>query len=207
MRQLRWGVVAGAACLLLLASVAAASNSSAFSDPAGDSSDAPDITSVQVSNDNAGQITFKISIPNRAALSDPDLVSVLVDSDGTSSTGCARGTFGAEYALDVLAARYVFGRCVHNEWDFTRPPASFAGSFGGSTLTLTVNRRDLGTPTSFKFRVGSAGTSTHEASYDFAPNIGVVPWTYRVIAPPQAVKKPPKRHLRRARKPARIRHR
>jgi hypothetical protein len=205
MRKTGWGAVAVCACLLALTTTAGASNNSAFSDPAGDaSSAAPDITSVQVSNDDAAIVTFHVSIPNRAALSDPDLVAVLVDADGKAGTGCARGAFGAEYALDVLAQRYVFGRCIKGQWDFTRPPASFRGSYGGSTLTLQVSRRDLGGGSNFKFRVGSAGTSDDGAAYDFAPNVGVTPWSYHIVAPPQAVKKPPKRHLKR-RKPHRIR--
>jgi hypothetical protein len=200
-----WGAVAVLACLLLGANIAGASNTAAFSDPAGDStSAAPDITSVSISNDDAALVTFRISIPNRPALLDPDLVAVLVDADGKSSTGCARGAFGAEYALDVLAQRYVFGRCVRGQWNFTQPPASFRGSYGGSTLTLQVNRRDLGGATNFKFRVGTAGTNDDGASYDFAPNVGLSPWTYHVVAP-QAVKKPPKRHLRRKLKPPKIR--
>ena len=205
MRKARWGAVAVFACLLALTTTAGASNNSAFADPAGDaSSAAPDITSVQVSNDDAAIVTFHVSIPNRATLSDPDLVAVLVDADSKAGTGCARGAFGAEYALDVLAQRYVFGRCIKGHWDFTRPPSSFRGSYGGSTLTLQVSRRDLGGGNNFKFRVGSAGTSDDGAAYDFAPNVGLTPWSYHVVAPPQAVKKPPKRHLKR-RKPHRIR--
>jgi hypothetical protein len=199
--KLRFAAPAGAFVLLLLAHVAGASNTAAFADPAGDATDAaPDITSVAVSNDDAAVVTFRVSIPNRRVLGDPDLVAVLVNADGRSSTGCARGAFGAEYALDVLAQRYVFGRCVHGEWEFTRPPASFRGSYGDSTLTLQVSRRDLGGATDFKFRVGSAGTSEGDAAYDFAPNVGLADWSYRIVAPRQAVKKPPKRHLRRARK-------
>ena len=91
MRRLRWGVVAVSACLLLGTHVAGASNNAAFSDPAGDStSAAPDLTSVSVANDDAAVVTFHISIPNRPALLDADLIEVLVDADGKSGTGCAR---------------------------------------------------------------------------------------------------------------------
>ena len=171
--------MAGTACLLLLAPLAGASNSSPYADGAADAPPAaPDLTAVQVSNDDAGGIVFRISIPNRVALGGTDLVSLLVDADGKTGTGCARGPFGAEYALDVLAGRYVFGRCLDGSWDFTRRAASFGGSFAGSTLTLKANRRDIGTS----------------------------PWSYRVIAPPQAALKPParlrkvcRRHPRRCR--------
>ena len=190
--------MAGTACLLLLTPLAGASNSSPYVDAAGDAPlAAPDLTAVQVSNDDAGNVLFRISIPNRAALAYTDLVSLLVDADGRTGTGCGRGTFGAEYALDVLAGRYVFGRCLRGNWDFTKRPASFNGAFAGSTLTLRANRRDLGGASRFDFRIGAAAATGADPAYDFAPDIGRPAWSYEVIAPPQAVMKPPAR-LRRA---------
>jgi hypothetical protein len=174
----------------MLAPLAGASNSSPYADGAGDASAAaPDLTSVQVSNDDAGTVVFRISIPNRTALEDSDLIAVLVDADGKTGTGCSRGTFGAEYALDVLARRYVFGSCVGGRWDFTRRPASFGGSFAESTLTLRVNRRDLGGSNQFAFRIGAAATSVADAAYDFAPDVGAGAWSYHVVAPQPTVKK------------------
>ena len=190
--------VAGTAWLLLLAPLAGASNSSPYADAAADAPPAaPDLTAVHVSNDDSGNIVFRISIPNRAALVDTDLVALLVDADGKTGTGCARGVFGAEYALDVIAGRYVFGRCLRGNWDFSKRPASFGGSFAGSTLTLKANRRDLGGTSRFDFRLGAAAATGAHPAYDFAPDIGTSPWSYQVIAPPQAVMKPPAR-LRKA---------
>jgi hypothetical protein len=184
--------VAGTACLLLIAPLAGASNSSPYADGAADApAAAPDLTAVHVSNDDAGNVFFRISIPNRVALAYTDLVSLFVDADGKTGTGCARGAFGAEYALDVLSDRYVFGRCVHGSWDFTRRPASFGGSFAGSTLTLKANRRDLGGASRLHFRIGAASATGADPAYDFAPDIGTSPWSFQVIAPPQAVMKPP----------------
>jgi hypothetical protein len=91
----------------------------------------------------------------------------------------------------VLAGRYLFGRCVQGSWDFTRRPASFAGSFASSTLTLKANRRDLGGANRFDFRIGAAAATGASPAYDFAPDIGTSAWSYQVIAPPLAVKKPP----------------
>jgi hypothetical protein len=205
MRQSRVAGIAVAACLLA-APLAGASNNSAFSDGAGDApASAPDVTSVQVANDDAGTVTFRISIPNRAQLEDPDFIAVLLDTDGKARTGCSRGTFGAEYALDVLSRKFVFGRCDAGRWSFTKKPASFGGSFSDSTLTLRANRRDLGGAGGFTFRIGAAAAGEHEATYDFAPNIGTSAWTYKVVAPPQALKKPPK-HKRPRRAPVRLRH-
>jgi hypothetical protein len=194
MRQSIYVGMAVAACLLFVAPLAGASNTTAFSDATADApAEAPDIAGVQVSNDDAGTVAFQISFANRSALDDPEFVAVLVDADGNAQTGCARGTFGAEYALDVLSRKYLFGRCDDGKWSFTRRPASFGGSFAGSTLTLRASRRDLGGTNGFAFRIGAATAGHEDASYDFAPNIGSSPWTYKVVAPPQSVKKPPKR--------------
>lgn len=187
-------VFAGVACLLLVAPLAGASNGALYADAAADApSAAPDVTAVQVSNNDAGQIVFRISIPNRTELADTDLVALLIDADRRTGTGCARGVFGAEYALDVLANRYVFGRCVRGKWDFAKRPASFGGSFTNGTLTLTTNRRDLGRTGRFDFRIGAAAATGADPAYDFAPDVGTVGWSYHVIAPPEAVFKPPKR--------------
>jgi hypothetical protein len=176
-------------CLLLLAPGAGASNDSRYDDGAGDApAEAPDLTAVQVSNDDAGTVIFRISMPNRDGLEPYDLVSVFVDADARVGTGCARGAFGAEYSLGSLGGRYVFGRCSHGTWSFARPPASFAGSFADSTLTLKVNRRDLGEPDALAFRVGAAALKA-DGAYDFAPDVGTAAWSYRVLAPRQAVAK------------------
>jgi hypothetical protein len=191
-------VLAGTACVLLLAPLAGASNNSLYGDATADApAAAPDLADVQVTNDNSGNVVFRIGIPNRSALEHTDLVVLMVDADGKIGTGCARGVFGAEFALDVLADRYVFGRCIAGRWDFSRRPASFSGAFAGSTLTLKANRRDLGGTSRFDFRIGAAATTEADPAYDFAPDIGTSAWSYQVIAPPQAVMKPPAR-LRKA---------
>ncbi|HEX6680860.1 MAG TPA: hypothetical protein VF063_09455 [Gaiellaceae bacterium] len=195
--------MAAAACLLLLAPLAGASNDVAYSDATGDGAvEAPDVGAVRVANDDAGRIVFRISITNRTSLAPTDMVAVFVDADGKAGTGCARGVFGAEYALDVLAGRYVFGRCVTGSWSFGQRPATFSGSFADATLTLAVNRRALGGTGRFAFRIGAATTTESRPAYDFAPDVGTGAWSYQVVAPPPAAFKPPKmcrRHPRRCR--------
>ncbi len=184
--------MAAAACLLLLAPLAGASNSATYLDATGDgAAEAPDLGDVHVSNDDAGQVVFRISITNRTSLAPTDMVAVFVDADGKAGTGCARGVFGAEYALDVLAGRYVFGRCVAGSWSFARRPATFSGSFADSTLTLAVNRRALGGASRFAFRIGAATTTESRPAYDFAPDVGTAAWSYQVVAPAQAAFRPP----------------
>jgi hypothetical protein len=190
------GGLAVAACLLLFSTGATAANSSEYVDASGDApAAAPDLTAVQVSNDDAGTLVFRISIPNRASLEDSDLVSVFVDADAKVGTGCARGTFGAEYSLSALGRSYLFGRCVRGRWSFGRRPPSFAGSFTDSTLNLRASRRVLGGTSGLAFRIGAAALSG-DAAYDFAPDVGTAPWGYRVLAPRRTLEKSVKRWVR-----------
>ena len=185
--------VAAAACLLLLAPLAGASNDITYLDATGDGAlEAPDVGAVRVTNDDAGRIVFRISITNRTSLAPTDMVAVFLDADRKTGTGCARGAFGAEYALDVLAGRYVFGRCVAGSWSFGQRPATFSGSFADATLTLAVNRRALRGTSRFAFRIGAATTTESRPAYDFAPDVGTAAWSYQVVAPPPAAFKPPK---------------
>jgi len=93
----------------------------------------------------------------------------------------------------VLAARYVFGRCMRGRWDFSKRLASFSGSFASSSLMLKANRRDLGGTSRFEFRIGAAAATGSDPAYDFAPDVGTAGWSYQVIAPPGAAMKPPQR--------------
>src|SRR5438477_587758 len=77
----------GISCLALLAvapcltGVTAAAGSETFTDAAADSAEAPDVTSVTVSNDDQGLITFHVTVANRSALGPDDVVAVLIGTD------------------------------------------------------------------------------------------------------------------------------
>ena len=70
-------------------------NSAGFSDPVGDSGNAPDIATVNASNDDTGKLTFQITIANRPQLAPADLVLVLMDTDGNPSNGAGGADYGA----------------------------------------------------------------------------------------------------------------
>src|SRR5688572_15484729 len=101
------GLAALAVLLCLIAAQAAAGatpttrlspanhNPRQFADAAGDSAGAPDVTTTTVSNNSAGVITFRITLPNRTALNANDLVFVGLDTDRNQSTGLE----GFDYVL------------------------------------------------------------------------------------------------------------
>ena len=58
-----------------------AANSQTFNDSVGEDAAAPDITSIAVSNDDAGLITFQVNISNRPALTPDMFLLVFLDTD------------------------------------------------------------------------------------------------------------------------------
>ena len=169
-------------------------NSQTFVDPTGDNlGGSPDITTVRVSNDNAGNLELQLLIPNRTDLADPDFIGVYLDTDQSVSTGCnLGGGFGADWALAVLgrtapvADRFPLHRIVpvcQLEPPGTTPQGSYAGTFDSttSTLTLRLHKTDIGDPPSFRFQVlatiNPIGPATADTAGDQAP------WTYEILVP------------------------
>ena len=79
----------------------AAANSQTFPDSIGEDASAPDITSVVVSNDDAGNITFTINISNRPALTPDMFLIVFLDTDQNASTGDP-DALGADYVIQLV---------------------------------------------------------------------------------------------------------
>lgn len=203
-RRIAIGMLAAAALLAVVPGVPAASDargltgSETFTDPAGDAELAPDLTTVRVENDDSGRLTFAVTFSNRPdPLNAGDQVSVFLDTDLNAATG---DPLGADYALLALgrAGTDAAGLCRlgGGETDCGIPQPTFGGTTGPSTLTLFVNRSDLGGTDAFTIRVSSsfqaAGGGT--ISYDFAPDAGQAAWMYRLVigtSPPPPPPPPP----------------
>src|SRR5919201_2378132 len=146
MAPMRLGVVVCVAVVaaLCLVGLSAASGSEVFTDPAGDSGIAPDITNVSVANDDKGLLTFHVTIANRTALSPDDLIAVLIATDDPSPYTGLRFD-GTNFAVVLDGAS---GPSLH-EWDgvgldpVLPRPRSVTGSFVGGVATLTVRQEDL----------------------------------------------------------------
>src|SRR5437773_8906982 len=76
------------------AHIVANANPATYTDPAGDSGTAPDITGVVVSNDAKNQITFRVNVAQLVVPSD-NRVLIAIDSDQNASTGAV----GIDYLL------------------------------------------------------------------------------------------------------------
>ena len=96
---------------------AIAANSTTYQDSAGENPAAPDITTLTVSNTDAGLVSFRIVIPNRATFSSDMLIALEIDTDNTATTGSPEGT---DYAIEIFQ-----GEAALFRWDgtgFTRRP-------------------------------------------------------------------------------------
>jgi hypothetical protein len=179
--------VAFAVAALVLTAAAGAVNSKGFTDPPGDSELAPDITSVAVSNDDEGTLTFRVTVPTRDTWAPDDFLGVYLNTDGNTSTGCAN-THGGDYTLAFLGQAatltnyFVLLHCKGGDFDTSTLQASFKGTLdlAGHALTFSVNRRDIGSPK--RLSVFLISTSQDAKYLDVAPDTG--DWAYDVVAPP-----------------------
>jgi hypothetical protein len=178
---------------------APAANTTTYTDSTGENPASPDITTIVVSNTDAGLITFRINIPNRPTLGQDMLLALDIDSDNNASTGSEDGT---DYALE-----YFQGEAALFRWDganFTRRPGdppftSLVTSYQGG-LTLNISAAELGNTKAFKFDVIVIGgvvidPTTNDLDFsnavaDLAPAFGAGLYPYEVkITPPTLVVK------------------
>jgi hypothetical protein len=171
--------------LLLLAGGAGAANLQTLTDPTGDNQPgAPDITTVQVSNDDTGRFELRVTLANRPDLLDNDLVTLFLDRDANTTTGCGPGV-GVDYSLGAVGHAepapdyFVLLRCVGSQFDARTPQGSFTGSYDPATQTAIfhVGCADIGRPKSFRL-VAETVTMGATPTFDFA---GLEPWIYTVV--------------------------
>jgi hypothetical protein len=140
-----------------------------FGDPQGDATGgAGDITQMVVSNDAGGNITFALTIPNRAALETDDRLFVLLDSDKDTTTG-ATSLGGVDYVLVITGAAATLQRASGPFSFAPAPHATMRLAEGGKTVTL--NRSDLGETKGFFVIAESRLVSTPGVGDD-APDRG-----------------------------------
>ena len=139
-------------------SSAVSANSATFTDSTGENPASPDITTIVVSNTDAGTLSFRFNIPNRAQLGQDMVMLLWVDSDNNAATG----TPGPE---DPPGSDYVFelvrGEIFLYRWDgtgFTRrfgDPSSvtLTYAYANGSLTVRINASELGNTRRLRFYV------------------------------------------------------
>jgi hypothetical protein len=172
---------------------ATAANSMDYQDSAGENPAAPDITTLTVSNTDAGVVTFRINIPNRPSFASDMLLDIEVDTDNRPATGSPDGT---DYVIQIFQ-----GEAALFRWDgtgFTRragdPPfTSLLFSYSGG-ITVRISASELGNTKAFRFGafvasgivvdpVTGAADFT-KAVADFAPAQGAGLYAYQARVTP-----------------------
>ena len=170
----------------------AAANSQNYTDSSGENPAAPDITTLVVSNDDAGIISFRINVPNRPQLGQDMVIDLFVDTDNNPATGSA-DFGGTDYVIELIQ-----GEAALFKWDgtnFTRrfgdPPAiSLSFSYQGG-VTFRISAAELGNTTRLNFFVivesgivfdpTTGDPDFANAVGDAAPGGGVGLFPYQVI--------------------------
>lgn len=168
----------------------AAANTTTFQDSVGEDPTAPDITTIVVSNNDAGMISFRIGIPNRPSYTRDVAVFIFMDSDGNPSTG-DQDAFGADHVIQLLLGEILLFRWDGADYTLSPTQTSLAYSWTGGA-TISVNASDLGNTRRFGFDVtavsglvfdDAGGIDPTNAKRDFAPAVGF--YTYEVkLTPP-----------------------
>jgi hypothetical protein len=169
---------------------AARANSQTFLDSTGEDSAAPDITSIVVSNDDAGLITFKINISNRPAFTEDMAVPLWLDTDKKATTG-SPDFAGADYLIELDPG--TVGLFKWNGSDFVPATSQSSVTFGydATGATIRANAAELGGTKAFNFfalavsgittdAMGNADLSN--AHIDAAPDAGHGVYSYEVVA-------------------------
>jgi hypothetical protein len=167
----------------------AAANSQTFNDSVGEDANAPDITSIAVSNDDAGNITFQVNISNRPALTPDMLLLLFLDTDNNSATGDP-DSLGADYAIQLQPG--AVGLFQWNGTDYVAAPSqtSLTYSYATTGATIHVSAADLGRTKLLRFvTIAIAGIVVDAAGNpdftnihgDTAPDSGHGLYSYQVL--------------------------
>jgi len=125
-------------------------NSQTFTDSTGENAAAPDITTIQVSNDDAGNITFQVNISNRPALTPDMALFMLIDADNNAATGDPQAA-GADFLLQLVPGDVALFPWAGTDYGNAAPAASLNYSYGAAGATIHVNASDLGKTRAFNF--------------------------------------------------------
>jgi hypothetical protein len=148
------GVIAlpAAAGALTQAPAAASANTQTFTDSTGETPGAPDITTIVVSNTDAGMITFRVNVPNRPQLGQDMLLDLFVNTDNNTTTG-SQDIPGIDYVIELAR-----GEINLYKWDgtnFTRrfgdPPAVTLRFTYNGGFTVSISAAELGNTKRFAF--------------------------------------------------------
>ena len=177
--------------------IATSSNSATFTDSTGEDPAGPDITTVVVSNDDAGTITFRVNIPNRPQFGTTDMLMLMfIDTDGNQSTGDPQ-SFGADYAIQLLGGEILLFKWDGTTFSLAATQSTLSYSWSGGA-TVKINASDLGNSRKISFDVlvlsglvidpMTGAIDDTNAHADVAPTVGLFPYEVKLTPPTLVVK-------------------
>jgi hypothetical protein len=169
-------IVAVLMAALVLVPGAASGN---YTDPAGDSGAAGDITSVTVLGDKgSGALLFKITGTNLAT-SETNLLFLTIDSDANPLTGDLTDN-GSDYWFGMNDSSYAFEHWDGSNW-VDSPDLSVRITGGTSGIMISVNRSELGNTADFNFAASTINLS--DRTSDHGPNDGAYNYSLEANGP------------------------
>lgn len=164
-------------------------NSQTFADSSGEDANAPDITSVVVSNDDAGMITFKVNVSNRPTLTPDMSIQLLLDTDQLATTGDP-DSLGADYLIELDPGSVGLFKWNGTDYAFAASQTSLTFAYDATGATIRISAADLGKTKAMNFGVlaisGIAVDATGNpdftnAHFDLAPDTGHGFYNYKVV--------------------------
>ena len=162
----------------------AAANSVTFQASVPEDAAAPAVTTVVVSNDDNGLVSFQVNLSNRPQLTNADHYYIFLDTDSNPNTGDT-GINGAEYSIAVDGGRADLGKWNGSDYDYSVPQSSLVFTYAGGPV-FKIAAGDLGNPTAFNFVVATASDDPAggDPHIDFAPPAGHGSWSYAIKITP-----------------------
>jgi hypothetical protein len=168
-------------------SAGARANSQTFNDSIGEDATAPDITTTAVSNDDQGNIVFRINVPNRPALTPDMLFLIFID---TIPNAGDPDSLGADWAIQLESGGVALFQWNGSDYLFAQSQSSLASVYAATGPTIRINALDLGKAKVMNFvvlafsgiAIDAAGNpSFANARDDIAPDAGRGTYAYQVL--------------------------
>jgi hypothetical protein len=166
-----------------------ATNSQNYPDSTGEDPAAPDITSVSVSNDDTGNISFQINISNRPTFTSDMLFQIFLDTDSNPASGDPQ-SLGADYAIQLEPAGVALFQWNGSTYVIASSQSSVSYTYASTGPTIRVNALDLNKTKAFNFGVIAFSGFTFDANgnvnqanvhADIVPDGGGALLAYKVL--------------------------
>jgi hypothetical protein len=180
-----------------------AANSVTFPDSTGEDPAAPDIASIVVSNDDRGNLVFRLNIPNRPELTGDMAILLFVDTDNNPASGDP-DWLGADYLIEwdgPFAGSSFNGLFRWDGSDYAGPlgipQTSLVVAYANGVAEIRISAAELGGTKRFKFVALAIGGIALDANgevdftnvkLDFAPDPGKGLYAYEVRTVTPALK-------------------